>query len=222
MWTHTLEVQVRQSVLYHVFYTTTIGTKGWYVPGREYYFFRILLYILRSIILYQYYITYLVRGEYYYFFILLYILRSIILNYITDGRCSWQVLSCVLVVWRTYRRGSERSVRPWVPTTPIWGGADGRSSLAWLWCGGHTEVGRDRTRLTLNLCVTRGYNLGERRPGTRRYTNILKYLPVVYQGTILYATAYLAHALYQVVPAWHSSRPTLCRHHGYQVWYELN
>ena len=27
------------------------------------------------------------------------------------------------------------------PTTPMWGGAPGRFSLMWLWCGGHTEEG---------------------------------------------------------------------------------
>ena len=27
-----------------------------------------------------------------------------------------------------------------LPTTPPWGGAPGRLSLVWLWCGGHTEA----------------------------------------------------------------------------------
>ena len=50
------------------------------------------------------------------------------------GRCLGQVLSCVVVVWKTHRGGSvprvytERSDRPWV---------------------------------TLNLCMIRRYNLGE-------------------------------------------------------------
>ena len=60
-----------------------------------------------------------------------------------------------------------------LPTTPPWGGAPGRLSLVWLWCGGHTEVGlyigsdterSDRHWVTLDLCVMimGPYNLGER------------------------------------------------------------
>ena len=57
------------------------------------------------------------------------------------------------------------------PATPMWGGALGRFCLVWLWCGGHIEVGRyigsrrngvPRPWVTLNLCVMRRYNLGER------------------------------------------------------------
>ena len=52
----------------------------------------------------------------------------------------------------------------------MWGGAPGRFSLVWLWCGGHTEVRSvprvftERSEVplvTLNLCVMRRYNLGE-------------------------------------------------------------
>ena len=49
--------------------------------------------------------------------------------------------------------------------------APGWFFLVWLWCGGHTEVGRCLARVftersevplvTLNLCVMRRYNLGE-------------------------------------------------------------
>ena len=50
------------------------------------------------------------------------------------GRSPWQVLSCVVVVWRTHRGG----LVPWVFTE-------------------RSEV----PLVTLNLCVMRRYNLGE-------------------------------------------------------------
>ena len=45
--------------------------------------------------------------------------------------------------------------------TPVWGGAPGRFSLVWLWCGGYGSVPRvctersGRPWVTLNLCVMR-------------------------------------------------------------------
>ena len=56
------------------------------------------------------------------------------------------------------------------PTTPMSGGAPGRFSLVWLWCGGHAvvrsvpRVFTERSEVplvTLNLCLMRRYNLGE-------------------------------------------------------------